>query len=87
MTWPPDFIHSKIATTLGGYHSTTRGTIQLVFPQEGKWLVFRGDPDTYHFSEDGITWIATEAPQVNTLITLSISRFTFHASHSAAVYE
>ena len=65
MIWPPDFIHSKIATTFGGYHSTTRGTIRLVFPQESKWLVFRGDPDTYHFSEDGIIWTATEAPQAS----------------------
>ena len=63
MTWPPTFTHSKIATTLNGWHSTTRGTIRLVFPHEGKWLVFRGDPDTYHFSEDGITWTAAEAQQ------------------------
>ncbi len=61
--WPPSFVHSKIATTLGGYHSTTRGTIRLVFPHEGKWLVFRGDPNTYHFSDDGLKWTATEAPQ------------------------
>ena len=63
--WPPTFIHSKIATTMGGYHSTTRGMIRLVFPHEGKWLVFRGDPDAYHFSEDGITWTATESPQAS----------------------
>ncbi|MFQ6035147.1 MAG: hypothetical protein ACE5NM_04770 [Sedimentisphaerales bacterium] len=61
--WPPSFIHSKVATTLGGYHSTTRGTIRLVFAHEGKWLVFRGGPDTYHFSQDGIIWTATEAVQ------------------------
>jgi len=63
--WPTTFTHSKIATTLGGWHSTTRGTIRLVFPHEGKWLVFRGDPNTYHFSKDGITWTATEAPQAS----------------------
>ena len=63
MIWSPTFTHSKIATTLNGWHSTTRGTIRLVFPHEGKWLVFRGDPDTYHFSADGIKWTATEAQQ------------------------
>ena len=63
MSWPPTFVHSRIASTPGGYHSTTRGTIRLVFPHEGRWLVFRGDPDTYHFSEDGRTWTSTEAPQ------------------------
>lgn len=65
MPWPPTFTHSKIAVTPGGYHATTRGTIRLVFPHEGKWLVFRGGPDTYHFSEDGVTWTATEAPQAS----------------------
>jgi len=65
ISWQPAFIHSKIATTLGGWHSTTRGTIRLVFPWHGKWLVFRGGPDTYHFSEDGITWTASEAPQAS----------------------
>jgi len=64
-SWTPTFIHSKIATTMGGWHSTTRGTIRLVFPYEGKWLVFRGDPNTYHFSADGLTWTATEAPQAS----------------------
>lgn len=63
MQWPPTFTHSKIATTLNGWHSTTRGMIRLVFPHEGKWLVFRGDPNTYHFSEDGVTWTGTEAQQ------------------------
>ena len=63
MSWPPTFIRTKVATTLGGYHATTRGTIRLVFPHQGKWLVFRGRPDTYHFCEDGVTWTATEAPQ------------------------
>lgn len=63
MSWPPTFTHSKIATTLDGWHSTTRGTIRLVFPHEGKWLVFRGNPDTYHFSEDGIIWTSTEVQQ------------------------
>ena len=65
MKWPPTFTHSRIAVTPGGYHATTRGTIRLVFPHEGKWLVFRGGPDTYHFSEDGITWTSTEAPQAS----------------------
>jgi len=65
MPLPPTFTHSKIAVTPGGYHATTRGTIRLVFPHEGKWLVFRGGPDTYHFSEDGVTWTATEAPQAS----------------------
>jgi hypothetical protein len=27
--------------------------------------VFRGDPDTYHFSGDGITWTSTESPQAS----------------------
>ncbi|MHC4717863.1 MAG: hypothetical protein ACYS5V_12895 [Planctomycetota bacterium] len=53
--WPPALAHSKIATTMGGYHSTTRGTIRLVFPHRGRWLVFRGGPSTYHFSDDGKT--------------------------------
>ena len=65
MPWPPTLTHSKIAVTLGGYHATTRGTIRLVFPHEGKWLVFRGRPDTYHFSRDGSTWTATQAPQAS----------------------
>lgn len=63
MQWPPTFTHSKIAGTLDGWHSTTRGNIRLVFPHEGKWLVFRGDPNTYHFSKDGINWTSTEAEQ------------------------
>lgn len=65
MPWPPTFVRSKIAVTPGGYHSTTRGTIRLVFPHEGKWLVFRGGPNTYHFSEDALEWTATEAPQAS----------------------
>jgi len=32
---------------------------------DGGWLVFRGDPNTYHFSPDGETWTATEAPQAS----------------------
>ena len=64
-SWPPTFEHSKVAVTLGGYHSTTRGTIRLVFPRDGGWLVFHGDPNTYHFSEDGETWTAAEAPQAS----------------------
>jgi hypothetical protein len=63
--WPPTFINSKIATTLGGYHATTRGTIRLVFPCKENWLVFRGRPDTYHFSKDGLKWTAIEAPQAS----------------------
>ena len=59
--WPPSFIRSKIAVTPGGYHSTTRGTIRLVFPHHGRWLVFRGDPNTYHFSGDGLNWTAVES--------------------------
>jgi len=65
MIWPPTFTRSKIATTPGKYHATTRGTIRLVFPHRGRWLVFRGGPDTYHFSKDGGTWTATEAPQAS----------------------
>ena len=65
MPWPPTFVRSKIAVTPGGYHSTTRGTIRLVFPHQGKWLVFRGGPNAYHFSEDGVKWTATEAPQAS----------------------
>jgi len=61
--WPPKFIRSRIATTDSGWHSTTRGTVRLVWPHRGRWLVFRGDPDTYHFSTDGRTWTATEAVQ------------------------
>ena len=63
LPWPPTFVRSRVATTLGGWHSTTRGTIRLVFPHEGRWLIFRGGPDTYHFSDDGKTWTAIEAPQ------------------------
>jgi hypothetical protein len=63
MAWTPKFAHSRIAVTEGGYHSTTRGTIRLVFPHKGTWLVFRGGPDSYHFSEDGLKWTATQAPQ------------------------
>ena len=65
MPWPPKLVRSKIAVTPGGYHSTTRGTIRLVFPCRGKWLVFRGGPNAYHFSEDGVKWTATEAPQAS----------------------
>ncbi len=63
--WPPQFTRSQVATTMGGYHSTTRGTTRLVFPHRGRWLVFRGDPNTYHFSQDAKTWTATEAPQAS----------------------
>jgi len=64
-SWPPSFIYSKIATTMGGWHATTRGNIRLVFTYEGKWILFRGRPDTYHFSEDGLKWTATEAEQAS----------------------
>ena len=60
-SWPPVLKHNKIAVTLGGWHSTTRGTIRLIFPVDGKWLVFRGDPNTYHFSDDGMHWTSIEA--------------------------
>jgi hypothetical protein len=63
MDWPPSFVRSRVAVTEGGYHSTTRGTVRLVFPHKGKWLVFRGGPNSYHFSEDGLAWTSTEAPQ------------------------
>ena len=79
MRWPPSFVRSKIATTLGGWHSTTRGTIRLVFPHEAKWLVFRGDPATYHFSEDGKTWTASEAPQASrSHLILGNTIYTFY---------
>ena len=61
----PRFIHSKIDTTLGGWHATTRGTIRLVFVHRGRWLVFRGNPNAYHFSDDGLTWTRTEAEQAS----------------------
>ena len=63
--WPPAFRHSKVATTMGGWHATTRATVRLVFPHEGKWLVFRGNPDTCHFSRDGVTWTAVEAKEAS----------------------
>ncbi len=65
LPWPPTFRHSRAAVTPGGYHSTTRGTIRLVFPRDGGWLVFHGDPKTYRFSDDGVTWTATEAPEAS----------------------
>ena len=58
-----DFTISKIFTTRGGTHSTTRGTIRLVHAHEGKWLVFHGDPNMYHFSYDGIHWTEQEIKQ------------------------
>ena len=49
--WPPKFVHSKVATTMGGWHATTQTTIRLVFPRKDGWLVFhasvvtrKGDP-------------------------------------------
>ena len=65
LAWPPNFIHSRGAVTMGGWHSTTRGTIRLVHPVDGRWLVFRGDPNSYHFSDDGIAWTAAEAAQAS----------------------
>lgn len=62
---PPEFTHSRIDTTLDGWHATTRGTIRLVFAHRGRWLVFRGRPNTYHFSDDGLTWTKTEAEQAS----------------------
>jgi len=63
--WPPKFLRSRVAVTESGWHSTTRGTVRLVWPHRGRWLVFRGDPDTYHFSADGKTWTTTEAVQAS----------------------
>jgi hypothetical protein len=62
---PPTFVHSRIDTTLGGWHATTRSTVRLVFVHRGRWLVFRGNPDAYHFSRDGVTWTRTEAEQAS----------------------
>lgn len=59
----PLFSVSKVFTTRGGAHSTTRGTIRLVFRHEGKWLVFHGGPNMYHFSTDGIHWKGKEVPR------------------------
>lgn len=61
----PQLVHSRIDTTLGGWHATTRSTIRLVFVDRGRWLVFRGNPDAYHFSDDGLTWTRTEAKQAS----------------------
>lgn len=60
-----EFTQSKIATTLGGWHATTRTTIRLVHVHEGRWLVFRGNPNAYHFSSDGAIWTMTESPQAS----------------------
>jgi len=62
---PLDFIHSRIAQTLNGWHCTTRTTIRLVHVHDGRWLVFRGNPNAYHFSADGLTWSMTEAEQAS----------------------
>ena len=56
----PTFTISKVFTTRGGVHSTTRGTIRLVFVHKGKWLVFHGGPNMVHFSSDGIHWKGQE---------------------------
>jgi len=84
MPWPPAFTHSKIAVTPGRYHATIRGSIRLVFPHQGKWLAFRGGPDAYHFSENGVTWTATEAPKpaaVTSLRGTSSTHFTLCLSN------
>ena len=62
---PPEFTRAKIDSTLGGWHATTRGTVRLVFVHRGRWLVFRGGPNAYHFSSDGVTWTYTEAQQAS----------------------
>jgi len=54
----PQFKISKVFTTRGGIHTTTRGTIRLVFVHRGRWLVFHGGPNMYHFSPDGVHWTA-----------------------------
>lgn len=59
----PRFTVSKVFTTRGGVHSTTRGTVRLVFRHQGKWLVFHGGPNMYHFSADGVRWSQREIPQ------------------------
>ena len=56
----PAFTISKVATSRGGVHTTTRATIRLVVAHEGRWLVFHGGPNTYHFSPDGIQWTGRE---------------------------
>jgi hypothetical protein len=62
----PEFTVSKVFTTRGGVHSTTRGTIRLVFDHEGTWLVFHGGPNMYHFSADGIRWTGENVAQFGT---------------------
>lgn len=59
----PTFTISKIFTTRGGVHTTTRGTIRLVFVHEGKWLVFHGGPNMYHFQQDKVHWAGQEISQ------------------------
>jgi len=61
----PTFAVSKVFTTRGGVHSTTRGTIRLVFPYRGKWLIFHDGPNMYHFSLDGVQWTGQEINQFN----------------------
>ena len=58
-----NFTVSKVFTTRGGVHSTTRGTIRRVFVHEGKWLVFHAVPNMYHFSSDGVHWTGQRIPQ------------------------
>ena len=59
----PTFTISKVFTTRGGIHTTTRGTIRLVFVHQGKWLVFHGGPNRIHFSHDGVHWTGQEISQ------------------------
>jgi hypothetical protein len=61
----PRFVRSRIDQTLGGWHATTRGTVRLVHVHDGRWLVFRGGPNAYHVSRDGVTWARTEAEQAS----------------------
>ena len=59
----PAFTISRIITSRAGIHTTTRGTIRLVFVHEGKWLVFHSGPNMYHFSSDGVHWTGEEITQ------------------------
>ena len=54
---------SRVYTTRGGIHTTTRGTIRLVFARDDGWLVFHGGPNMYHFSPDGVHWTGREISQ------------------------
>lgn len=54
------FFRSRVFTSRGGVHSTTRGTIWLVIPHQNEWLVFHGGPNMVHFSSDGLQWTGEE---------------------------